>query len=120
MVSQWSLSDSKSPQLSRTLLNILADLNNAVIWMVSTCSRLSKSSSPFTNPLGIVLNAPTIISISVTFMFHIFLVLFQGLGTYLSFRFLLFSLHGLPGRQSLLFSRFFFFFFFSFFFVDYH
>ena len=31
-----SLSDSKSPRVSRTLLSILAILNNAVVWMVST------------------------------------------------------------------------------------
>ena len=31
MVFHWSLSDSKSPQISRTLLSILADLNNAVV-----------------------------------------------------------------------------------------
>ena len=30
-----SLSDSKSVQFSKTLLSILADLNNAVVWMVS-------------------------------------------------------------------------------------
>ena len=36
MVFHWSLSDSKSPQVSRTLFNILAVLNNAVVWMVST------------------------------------------------------------------------------------
>ena len=30
------LSDSKSPQVSRTLLSILAVLNNLVVWMVST------------------------------------------------------------------------------------
>ena len=34
MVFQWS--DSKSPQVSKTLLSTLADLNNAVVWMVST------------------------------------------------------------------------------------
>ena len=31
MVSQWSLSDSKSPQVSRILLSILTDLSNAVV-----------------------------------------------------------------------------------------
>ena len=36
MVSHWSLIDNKSSQISRTLLSILADLNNAVVWMVST------------------------------------------------------------------------------------
>ena len=34
-VFHWSLSDSKSPQVSRTLLCILAVLNNVVVWMVS-------------------------------------------------------------------------------------
>ena len=36
MVFHWSLSDSKSLQVSKTLLSILADLNNVVVWMVST------------------------------------------------------------------------------------
>ena len=60
---------SKSPQISRTLLSILEDLNNAVFWMVSTCPVISKSFSPFTNPLVTVLRAPIIIGIYVTFMF---------------------------------------------------
>ena len=51
MVFHWSLSDSKSPQVSRTLLSILAVLNNVVVWMVSTRSPTSKSSRPFNNPL---------------------------------------------------------------------
>ena len=46
----WSLSDSKSSQVSRTLLSILAVLNNAVIWIVSTRLPTSKSSRPFNNP----------------------------------------------------------------------
>ena len=45
MVIHWSLSDSKSPQVSRTLLNILVLLNNAVVWMVSTSPLISKSSN---------------------------------------------------------------------------
>ena len=51
MVFHWSLRDSKSPQVSRTLLSILTVLNNAVVWMVSTRPPTSKSSSPFSNPL---------------------------------------------------------------------
>ena len=35
MVFHWSLSDTKSPQVSRILLSILADLNKDVVWMVS-------------------------------------------------------------------------------------
>ena len=34
MVFHWSLSDSKSPKVSRTLLNTLADLSDAVVWTV--------------------------------------------------------------------------------------
>ena len=72
MVFHCSLSDSKSPQVSRTLLSILAILNNVVIWMVFTRSPTSKSSSLFSNPLVIVPNAPITIGIIVTFMFHSF------------------------------------------------
>ena len=72
MVFHWSLSDSKSPQVSRTLLSILAVFNNAVIWMVSTRPPTSKSSSPFSNPLVTVPNVPITVGIIVTSMFHSF------------------------------------------------
>ena len=81
------LNGSKSPQVSRTLLSILADFNNAVVWMVSTRPLISKSSSPSTNPLVTVLNAPITIGMTVTFIFYRFSILQKGLGTYLSFRF---------------------------------
>ena len=72
MVFHWSLNDSKSPQVSRTLLSILAVLNNAVVWMVSTRPPTSKSSGPFSNPLVTVPNALITIGIIVTCMFHSF------------------------------------------------
>ena len=72
MVFHWSLSDSKSPQVSRILLSISADLNRTVIWMVSTCIFISSSSRPFTNPLVTILSTPITIGITVTFMFHSF------------------------------------------------
>ena len=72
MVFHWSLSDSKSPQVSWTLLSILAVLDNAVVWMVSTRPQTSNSSSPFNNPLVTVPKEPITIGIIVTFMFHIF------------------------------------------------
>ena len=72
MVFHWSLSDSKSPQVFQTLLSILADLNNAVVWTVSTRPPSSKSSSPFSNPLVTVPNAPITIGIIVIFLFHSF------------------------------------------------
>ena len=72
MVFHWSLSDSKSPQVSRTLLSILAVFNNAVVWMVSTRPPTSKSSRPFDNPFVTVPKAPITIGIIVTFMFNSF------------------------------------------------
>ena len=81
MVFHWRLSDSKSPQVSTTLLRILAVFNNAVVWMVSTRPPTSKSSRSFNNPLVTVPKAPITISIIVTFMFHIF---FNSLVRYLS------------------------------------
>ena len=72
MVFHWNLSDSKSPQVSRTLLSILAVLHNVVVWIVSTRPPTSKSSSPFSNPLVTVPNAPITIGIIVTCMFHRF------------------------------------------------
>ena len=72
MVFHKNLSDSKSPQVSRILLGILADLNNAVVWTVTTRPVISKSSSPDINPLAAMPRAPNTIGIIVTFIFHIF------------------------------------------------
>ena len=61
------LSDSKSPLISRTLLSILVNLNNAVVWMVSIHPLISKLSSLCTNPLVTVPSAPiTLISPSLS------------------------------------------------------
>ena len=76
MVFHWSLSDSKSSQVSRTRLGILAVFSNAVIWIVSTRPPTSKSSWPFNNPLVTVPNGPITIGTIVTFMFHSFFYLF--------------------------------------------
>ena len=81
MVFHRSLINSKSSQVSRTLPCILSDLNNAVVWIVSSYRLISKSSSSFINPLGIVPIATITISITVTFMFHIF---FSSLHNHLS------------------------------------
>ena len=84
MVSHWSLSDSKFPQVSTTLLNILVDLSNAVVWMVFTRPLISKCPSPRINLLVTVPRVPITIPITVTSMFHIF---FRSLikSKYLSF-----------------------------------
>ena len=68
----WSLSESKSLQVSRTLLGILAVLNNAVVWMISTSPPTSRSSGPFYNPLVTAPNAPIAIGIIVTCLFRSF------------------------------------------------
>ena len=46
-----SLSDSKSPQVSRTLLSILTDLNTAVVWTVSIRPSIFNSPNPLTKSL---------------------------------------------------------------------
>ena len=106
MVFHWSLSDSKSPQVSRTLLNIPSVLNNVVVWMVSTRLPTSKSSSPFNNPSVTMPKAPITIGIIFTFMFHSF---FNSLARsrYLSF----FLFCGQPGQESRQFYKFSLFFF---------
>ena len=74
IVSHRSLSDSKSPQFSRTLLSILADLNNVVVWMVATRPLISKSTSPCTSPLVTLPRTLITIGITVTFKFHSFFI----------------------------------------------
>ena len=83
MIFHWNLSNSKSPQVSRSLISILAVLNNAGV-------PASKPSSPFNNPLVTVTKAPITIGIIVTFKFHSF---FNSLARsrYLSFFSLPFS-----------------------------
>ena len=109
MVFHWSLSDSKSPQVSRTRLRILAVLSNAVVWIVSTRPPTSKSSRPFNNPLVIVPNAPITIGTIITFIFHSF---FNSLARSRCLSFFHFPSDlscGPPGQQSLQFCRFSFF-----------
>ena len=72
MVFHWNLNDSKSPQVSRTLLSIQAVVNNTVVWMVHTRPPISKSSSSFNNLLFTVPKAPITNGIIVTFIFHSF------------------------------------------------
>ena len=46
MVSHWILSDNKSPQVSRTLLSILANLSNALVWMIPLVLLFSNTPVP--------------------------------------------------------------------------
>ena len=87
MVFHWCLSDSKFPQIFRTLPSILAVFNNAVVWMVSTRPPTSMSSRTFNNPSVTEPKAPITIGTIVIFMFHSF---FNSLARS---RYLLFFLH---------------------------
>ena len=103
MVSHRSLSD-KSPQVTWTLLSILADLNNAIVLMVYTCPVISKSFSLLSNPS--VSRASLSIGKIVTFMF---LKIFNSLARsrYLSFfRVLSIFSCGQPGQKSPQFDKF--------------
>ena len=97
MVFHWSLSDSKSPQVSRTLLSILAVLNNVVVWMVSTHPPTSKSSRPFNNPFVTISKAPITIGIIVTFMFLSF---FNSLGRSRKILFTFLQFYSVVSRNS--------------------
>ena len=55
-----------------TLLSVLANLNNSVVWMASARPLISKSSSPCINLWVIVRRVPITIGITVSFMFHSF------------------------------------------------
>ena len=62
--------DGKILKVFRTLLSILADLNNSVVWIVSARSSIFDSSKSFTKPLWIIQSVPVTIRITVTFMLH--------------------------------------------------
>ena len=86
--------------------SILADRYNVVIWMAFTY--LLSTSLPL--PIPILWESfqadQFTIGITITFIFHSFLVLKQGHGIYLFFCFLFILLCGLPGWQSPLFGSF--------------
>ena len=98
MFFHWSLSDRKSPQVSRILLSILAVLNDVVVWMVSTRPSTSKSSRPFSNPLVTIPKTPITIGIIVTFTFHSFFN-YLARSRYLSFFSHSFSFYSVVSRD---------------------
>ena len=55
MVFLWIFRNKKYPKFSWTIHRILADLNNAVIWMVSICPLIFRSFSLFTNLIIIIM-----------------------------------------------------------------
>ena len=75
MIFHESLSDSKSPQISWTLLSIRGDFNRAMNWMISIRPLIFCSSSLFSEFLRTVLRVPTTIDMTVSFVFHSFFLL---------------------------------------------
>ena len=100
MVFHRSLSDNKSPQVSRTLLNILANLNNPVVWIVSIHPLISNSSSLLSKCANYNWYH------HYTHVPQLFLVLWQGLSTCFLFPFLWFSICSLLWWKSPLYSGF--------------
>ena len=99
MIFYWSLSDSTSPQVHKTFLCILADLNKVIAWMVSIRSVIFTSSSTFSNLLVTVQRTSISIGIIVTFMIHCFFFS-QGSGINLYFHFPSNLICGKPVQQS--------------------
>ena len=62
--------ESRLPQISKTPLNILADLSNAVVLVVLILLLILNSSNPFFRLLGTYSSQPTTIGITLTFMFR--------------------------------------------------
>ena len=102
----WTLSRCNSLQISRTLLSIMADLNNVVLWMVSTHSVISKSSSLFIHLSVTVPRAPITIGKSVIFMFHNFFDSLARSSNFPTFLYLKILLSGQPEQQSPQFCKF--------------
>ena len=100
MVFHWNFSDNKSSQVSRTLLSILADLNNVVVWMVASRPLISKSTSSSTIFLVTLLRAPITIAITVTFMFHSFPFQFSNKVEILISFFTFFQFYSVISRNS--------------------
>ena len=70
MVFPMSLIDRKSPLVSRTLLSILADLNNAIVWMISHLNSINLR--PLNKVWGTVRSVPFTSGITATFMLYSF------------------------------------------------
>ena len=77
------LSESKSLQVSRTLLSILADLNNTLVWIVSTCPLISKSSCPRTNPFVTLYKEYQLQSLLQSPSCYMFCVFFSSLAKFM-------------------------------------
>ena len=86
MIFHRCLSNSQSPQVPWTLLSILTNLKNALVWMVLISPLIPNLLSPLSKPLGTILSTVITIDITVNLMFLSF---FRSLTKY---KYTLFSL----------------------------
>ena len=115
MVFHWSLSDSKSRQVSEISSQYSGSFSiMLLVWMISTRPPTSKSPRPFNNSLITMPKAPITIGIIVTLMFHSFFNSLARLSSYSSFHILSVLFCDQPGPQNRQFCIF------SFFVVDYY
>ena len=90
IVSHWSLSDSKSFQVSKTLLRIFASVTSDVVLMVSARSFIFHFPIPCVNLLMIAPNTPINTGITVSLMPNTFFnSIARSIDNYLTFRLLL-------------------------------
>ena len=70
---QWCLSDCKSPEIFRTLLNILTYLNNSVVYIITIFIWFSISAFFLSSPFENITNTAVTIVIYYSFMFYSFM-----------------------------------------------
>ncbi len=104
MVFHWNLCDNKSPPVSRILLSILIDLNNAEIWMVTIRPPTTNSSIPLYKLLGVVPKAPITNVIAVTLKFYSFFSS-QARSKYFVLLFAFLHFHSIPRYRMFFTSR---------------
>ena len=76
MVFRLSMSDDKSPQVSRTHLHILTDLSTVVVWVVSAYPPISNSSSLLSKSFDAVPSAPITLDIIIINIIILIILLF--------------------------------------------
>ena len=96
-----SQSEGKCTPVPRTLLSILADLINVIIWMVSILPLIFKSSNSFSKLLEVILSPPKQLELPPPARSTVFfLVLKLGPSICLAFHLLFFSICGPSERQN--------------------
>ena len=84
MVFHLSLSDSKSPPISRILISILAGLNSAIFWMFATRVLISNSARLFNNPLVTLPTTSITLGITITMIVIIIIIIIISLSDFTS------------------------------------